>query len=152
MHEPTWILFGIWIRELKWKICLDPDPTWILKASFWHINCKREGKSATWPYLVPIWHVDRRIKMEKYVLIQILRDFYKAIVYLQIVKVKEKLLHDPTWFLFGIWIQELKCKNMFGPGSNMVSERQLLTYKLQMWRKICCPNLPGSHLAFGSRN
>ena len=131
---------------------MDPDPTWFQKGSYWLINCKGERKSAARPYLVPIWHVDPRIQMQKYVWTRILHGIWKAVVDLQIVKVKVNLLPDPTWFLFCIWIQEFKCKNMFGPGSYMVSERQLLTYKLYRWKKICYPALPGSYFAFGSRN
>ena len=77
-----------------------------------------------------LWHMDAGIKMQKYVLIQILPGLYKAVVETSIVKVKVNLLLGPTWLLFCMWIEELKCKNMFGPGSYLVYIRQLSTYKL----------------------
>ena len=58
--------------------------------------------------------------MQKYVWTRILPHFYKAVVDLQIVKAKVNLIPCPTYFLFRIWIQELKSKNTFGPGSNLV--------------------------------
>ena len=39
-------------------------------------------------YPVPIWHIDREIKIRKYVSNKILSGFYKAVVDLQIVEVK----------------------------------------------------------------
>ena len=58
--------------------------------------------------------------MQKYVWTRILPHFDKAVVDLQIVKVN----------INGIWIQELKCKNMFQAGSYLVYIRQLSTCKL----------------------
>ena len=74
--------------------------------------------------------MDPEIKMQKYVSRRILHGLYKGVVDLQIVKVKVNFLPGPTWFLFGIWIQELKCINMFGPGTGLVYIRHLSTYKL----------------------
>ena len=68
--------------------------------------------------------------MQKYVWTRILPGLYKAVVDLQTVKVKVNFLPGTTWFLFRIWIQELKCKNMFGPGLDLVYLMQLSTYKL----------------------
>ena len=39
-------------------------------------------------YPVPIWHINREIKIRKYVYARILSGFYKAVVDLQIVEVK----------------------------------------------------------------
>ena len=39
-------------------------------------------------YPVPIWHIDRAIKIRKYVSALILSGFYEAVVDLEIVKVK----------------------------------------------------------------
>ena len=128
--RPNWFLFGFGSRNYNAKICLDPDPTWFKKGSCWLINCKYEMKSAARSYLIPNWHLDPGIQMQKYVWTRILHGFWKAVVDLWIVKVKENLLPGPTWFLFGIWILEIKCKTMLGPGSFMVSKRQLLTHKL----------------------
>ena len=52
--------------------------------------------------------MDPEIKIRKYVSTRILYGFYKAVVDLQIVKVKVHLLPDPTRFLSGIWIQQIK--------------------------------------------
>ena len=49
---------------------------------------------------VPIWHTDPEIKMQKYVSIRILSGFYKAVVNLQIVELKEICYQDlslPIW-------------------------------------------------------
>ena len=43
--------------------------------------------------------MDPEIKMQKYVSNRILSCFYKAVVYLQIVKLKVHLLPTRTWFL-----------------------------------------------------
>ena len=80
--------------------------------------------------MVSIWHMDRGIKKQKYVCTWVRPGLFKAVVDLQIVKVKVNFLPGPTWFLFGIWIVELKSKNLFGPGSDLVYLRQLSTYKL----------------------
>ena len=77
---PTWFLFGIWIVDLKWKICLNPDPIWFLKFSFRHKNLKGASKSAARAYLVPIWHVDRGITMKKYVCTRVLPGLFKAVI------------------------------------------------------------------------
>ena len=53
-------------------------------------------------YPVPIWHMDPEIKIRKYVSTRILSGFYKAVVVLQIVKMKVHLLPDPTRFLSGM--------------------------------------------------
>ena len=85
-----------------------------------------EGKVICYLSLpVPIWHIDRHIKIRKYVSTRILPGFYKTVFDLEIVEVKIRLLPGTTRFLSGIWIQKLKCKNMFRPGSYMVSIRQL---------------------------
>ena len=78
------------------------------------------SKSAARPYLVLISYLDPGIIMQKYVWTRILPHFYKAVVDLQIVKVN----------INGIWNQELKCINMFGPGSYLINIRHLSTYKL----------------------
>ena len=77
--------------------------------------------------MVPIWHMSIEIKIRKYVPTRILSGFYKAVVDLQIVKVKVNLLPSPTWFLSGIWIQKYYYKDIFLPESYLVSVRQLST-------------------------
>ena len=72
--------------------------------------------------------------MQKYVSSRILPGLYKAVVDLQIVKLKVNFLPAPIWFLFGIWIQELKCINMFKPGSYLISVRHLSTCKFKRWK------------------
>ena len=201
---PTWFLSGIWIQKLKRKNMFQTGsyPVCIRQLS----PCKylRKITSATRPYLVPIWHMDPEIKMPEYVFNRILSGsnlilsgFHKAVVDLKIVKLKVHLLPTRTWLLPHIWIQKLKCKNMFLTGSYPVSIRQLCTCKLlsqitfatrpylvHIWHmdletetkiyvsnriqsgfhkavvdlKIIKPNyicysaLPGSYLAYGSRN
>ena len=81
----TWFLSGAWIQKLKWKnMFLTGSYPVSLRALS---TCKflRQIIFASLPYLVPIWHMDPEIKMQKYVSNRILFGFYKAIVYLQIV-------------------------------------------------------------------
>ena len=148
-------------------------------------------------HLVSIWHMDLETETKIYVSNRILSGFYKAIVYLKIVKVRVHLIPGPTWFLSGVWIQKLKCKTIFLTGSYLDSIRQYSTCKLlsqitfatrphlvSIWHMypetetkinvsnrilsgfykavvylqfvmpnyICYSALPGSYLAYGSRN
>ena len=98
----------------------------------------------------PIWHMDPEIKMKKYVSTRILPGLYKTVVGMQIIEVKVHLLHCSTRFLSGIWIQKLKCKNIFKPVFYLVSIRQLSTCKLLRAKYVCYPALPGSYLAYRS--
>ena len=62
--------------------------------------------------------MDPKIKIQKYVSNRILPGFYKAVVGLQIVKVKINLLPGSTCFLSGIWgkiRQVYTPKNLLSP-------------------------------------
>ena len=96
--------------------------------------------------------MDTEIKKQKYVSTRILSGIYKAVVELQIDKVKVHLRPCTTRLLSGIWIQKLKCKNMFQTGSYPVSMKQLSNYELLRWKCIRYPDLHGLYLAYGSRN
>ena len=72
-------------------------------------------KFATRPYLVHIWRMDPEIKMQKSVSNRILSGFYKAVVDLQIVKVRVHLLPVPTGISLWHMDPEYKMHNGYYP-------------------------------------
>ena len=102
-------------------------------------------------YPVPIRHIDREIKIRKYVFARILSCFYKAVVDLQIVEV------EVICFLalsLPIWHTDPEIKMKIYVSIRILSGVYKTVVGLQICKVevICSPDVPGSYLAYGSRN
>ena len=69
-------------RSLNTIICFYPDPIRFLYGSCRLENFQDESASYIRPYLVPNWHLDPEVNIQKYVSTRILSSFYKTVVYL----------------------------------------------------------------------
>ena len=102
-------------------------------------------------YPVPIWHMDREIKIRKYDSARILSGFYKAVVNLQIVEV-EVICFLALWL--PIWNPDLEIKMQKYVSTRILSG----VYKTDVSLQICkvevigCPHVPCSYLAYRSSN
>ena len=102
-------------------------------------------------YPVPIWHMDREIKIRKYVSTRILSGFYKAVVNLQIVEVKVICFLALS---LPIWHTDPEIKMQKYVSTRILSGVYKRVVGLQIFEVevICSPDVPVSYLAYGSRN
>ena len=91
LDRPIRFLPCIWIQKLKYKYMFLSEcyPVSIRQLSL--PNCKGESASTTRTYPVLTWHLKREIKIHIYVSKRMLSAFYKAVVYIQTLKVEVHL-------------------------------------------------------------
>ena len=102
-------------------------------------------------YPVPIWHMDREIKIRKYVSARILSGFYKAVVNLQIVEVKVICFLDLS---LPIWHTDPEIKMQKYVSTRILSGVYKTVVSLQIFKVevFGCPDVPCSYLAYRSSN
>ena len=95
--------------------------------------------------------MDREIKIRKYVSNRILPGFYKTVVVLQIVVVKVICYLALSLI---IWHTDPEMKMQKYVSTRILSGFYKTVVGLQIFKVevICCADVPGSYLAYGSRN